>query len=1162
MLPLQTVAQTDDRDYLTAFLEDSLSGAGRKVVVTGFAGALSSQATVQELTIADDQGVWLTLRDITLDWSRTDLFAGQVTVNQLTAAEIILDRLPVADPAEIAPEAGSFALPDLPVSVQIDKVAAERIVLGAPILGTLIEGRIDAALSLAGGEGQGKLLIERTDDGPAGKVELTAGYSNAGQMLSLDLVAREDAGGVAATLLGLPGLPSAGLSVQGTGPVTDFTAEIALNTNGVDRLVGKVQLTGQEGGAIEFGTELKGDLAPLFVPEYVEFFGNAVALQAEGRRWPDGRLELAALDVTAKSLRLTGDLAIAADGLPERFNLTGQILAPDGAAVVLPLTTELPVKITRADIMLGYDATKGDVWTADIAVAGLDRPDLRISTLSLSGSGQIAQVSGTRQVNGVFRYSAEGLNPNDAAMARALGGVVWGDAEVFWREGDGGVALPKFNLTGEDYSAFISGRIAGLDDALQMVGQAKAQVGDLSRLSGLAGRSLSGAVQINLAGNGSPITRAFDLEISADGQDIGVGIAELDNLMKGDARFSASILRDTTGTVLRSSKVMAASLTADAAGRLSSTGSDIAANLNFSDLSALGRGYRGGFNGSAQFSGTPDDGRISLNVSGVDLGIGQPEADKLLAGDSQVRMDLTVKDAKVKINRADLTNPQMEASATGAFTGGQQTIDLTARLRNLAVLVPEFPGALIVKGQAVQDAGGITLDLNGQGPGQIEAQLKGKIAAGFGSANLAISGTAQAALSNAFISPRAISGRVGFDLRLNGPLKLASVSGPITLNSGRVADPALNFAFQDINAKADLGGGKATVSVSTTVSSGGQIVAKGVVGLAAPFAGDLAISVQNVTLRDPDLYETMLNGDLTSTGPLQGGAMIAGRIALSETELRVPSTGFGGAGGLPGLQHVNEPADVRSTRNRAGLNAKGASDGPAGNSFGLDITVSAPTRVFIRGRGLDAELGGELRLLGSIANVQPVGSFELIRGRLEILGKRLDLSEALLQLEGELVPFIRVVASTENEGITSGVLIEGPATEPNVSFTSSPELPEEEVLAQLLFGQSLQNLSALQALQLANAVATLAGRGGEGVVAKLRKGFGLDNLDVKTDAAGGVSLTAGKYISKNIYSEVTVDQAGQSQINLNLDVTKSITLRGRANSDGTTGLGIVIEKDY
>jgi translocation and assembly module TamB len=141
-------------------------------------------------------------------------------------------------------------------------------------------------------------------------------------------------------------------------------------------------------------------------------------------------------------------------------------------------------------------------------------------------------------------------------------------------------------------------------------------------------------------------------------------------------------------------------------------------------------------------------------------------------------------------------------------------------------------------------------------------------------------------------------------------------------------------------------------------------------------------------------------------------------------------------------------------------------------------------------------------------------------------------------------------------------LIEGPATDPKVTFTSSPQLPEEEVLAQLLFGQTLQDLSVLQALQLANAVATLAGKGGEGVVGRLRDVFGLDNLDVKTDAAGGASVTAGKYITESIYTEVTVDQAGQSQINLNLDVTDSLILRGRASSDGTAGLGVVLEKDY
>ena len=207
-------------------------------------------------------------------------------------------------------------------------------------------------------------------------------------------------------------------------------------------------------------------------------------------------------------------------------------------------------------------------------------------------------------------------------------------------------------------------------------------------------------------------------------------------------------------------------------------------------------------------------------------------------------------------------------------------------------------------------------------------------------------------------------------------------------------------------------------------------------------------------------------------------------------------------------------------------------------------------------------MGGELRLTGTTNAVVPIGAFSLIRGRLDILGKRLDLTEALLQMQGTLTPYVQIAATTQNDGITSGVSIIGPASDPVVSFTSVPELPEEEVVAQLLFGRGLQTLSPFQALQLASAVATLAGRGGDGVIAKLRKGVGLDNLDVKTGADGSTQVTAGKYISEKVYSEVTVDQKGQSQINLNLDISKSIKLQAKAGSTGSTGLGVLLQKDY
>ena len=121
LLPLPALADEGDRGYLTAFLEDNLSSAGRQVTITGFEGALSSQARMTELTLADDSGVWLTLRDVVLDWNRGALLSGKIAINELSAAEIIMARPPrSADTGIPAPEASSFALPDIPVSLAIN----------------------------------------------------------------------------------------------------------------------------------------------------------------------------------------------------------------------------------------------------------------------------------------------------------------------------------------------------------------------------------------------------------------------------------------------------------------------------------------------------------------------------------------------------------------------------------------------------------------------------------------------------------------------------------------------------------------------------------------------------------------------------------------------------------------------------------------------------------------------------------------------------------------------------------------------------------------------------------------------------------------------------------------------------------------------------------
>ncbi|PLL14593.1 translocation and assembly module protein TamB [Tabrizicola sp. TH137] len=1156
LLPIGAAAQEDDRDFLTAFLEDNLSGAGRQVTITGFAGALSSRATIDRLTIADDAGIWLTLDGVVLDWSRSALLRGEVNVSELSAREIVLERVPEGEEAAPSPEAGTFALPELPVSISIGRLAAERIVLGEAVLGEGIEGRLEASATLAGGEGRTELLLERVDDGPAGRLDLTAAYANASGQFLLDLVAEEEAGGIAVSKLGIPGAPAARLAVQGEGPISDFTATVGLTTDGQERLAGTVELLGAEDGGQGFAVDLAGDLAPLWLPDYAAFFGDRIALVAEGERSVEGVLRLRSFDLSAQALALRGAATVGADGMPLAFDVAGRIGLADGSPVLLPVSGEMRVR--SVDLDVGYDRAAGEGWTADLVIAGLDQPGFAAERLALDGAGRLWRREGAAHLGAVLDFAGAGLVPEDAALATALGSEVTGSVVLSWRQGGDGLRLPKIVLNGQSYALQGRALIEGLEAALRVSGQAEATVDDLGRLSGLAGRPLGGAARVVVEGAASPLTGAFDGEVTVEGTDVAIGQAQADALLRGLARIDLSAKRDETGTELRALSVAAGMLDATAQGRVTSGALDLTARVDFRDLAALGGGFRGALAGELRVTGAPEAARLVLDGRGRGLAVGQAEADRLLRGETLLALDVET-GARLTVNRVEVSNPQVSLRA--ASRG--EALDLTARIADLALLLPEFPGPLTVAGTAAQEGGGIRLDMRGQGPGGIDARVAGRLLE-TGTADLTIAGQAQAGLANAFLAGQLISGPVRFDLRMAGPAAVSSLSGRVALSGGRIADPSVFLALQDVGVTADLAQGRAQIAGGAALTSGGRVELGGTVGLTAPFPADLRVGLQGAILRDPQLFQTTANGEITLRGPVTGGAVLAGRIVLSETEVQIPSTGLGGAADIPDLRHVNEPGAVREMRARAGLldDGSGGGGGGGGRPIALDLTISAPSQIYIRGRGLDAELGGELRLGGTTAAVVPSGAFDLIRGRLDILGKRLDLTQASLTLEGDFVPMLAVAASNESDGITSFVRIDGPATEPEVSFTSTPELPEEEVLSRLLFGRGIDSLSALQAAQLASAVATLAGRGGIGIVGRLREGFGLDDLDVQTGADGGATVRAGKYLSENVYSQIEVDDKGQSQINLNLDLTDSVTVRGRTGSTGETGLGIFFEKDY
>lgn len=1156
-------AQQDDRGYLQALLEDNLSGEGRKVSITGFAGALSSRATIQKLTIADDKGIWLSVDDVVLDWSRTALLSGTVIINEFSASHINLDRLPEGKKTSPKPEARSFdfTLPELPVSIDIGGISAPRITLGESILGHPLEASIEANLHLAEGQGNGTLTLLRTDDGPDGKLALSAGFVNETRILSLDLDLREEAGGLAATALELPGLPETEVTLLGQGTIESFAANFRFATDGQDRLAGPITVTKGENGATGFTASLKGDPAPLFLPEYSEFLGNSLGMAVTGEAWPNGRLQISGLTLEARSLNLVGSLDLAADGLPDRINLTGFIKDPNNNPVLLPIAGQTPTRINRADLSLKFDSSRNSAWNALLLIEGLDRADVAAQQAQLIGQGTIERLDEMRGANGAFDIDLTGLSRLDPAILDSFGDAIKGRIGFDWRKGAGALELPQVSISGIDYTLNGALTLNGLESDLTVSGAARLESPNLGRFSAIAGRPLGGAAKIDLSGSYAALTGAFDAAVDLAGQGLRTGIPEADRLLAGSSSIQASVLRDENGMTLRSFEAAAASLKVSAAGKLATKGSDLTGRVDWGNLADLGGPYAGAISTEVSASGTLDNGSLRLSGFGEGLKIGQPEVDRLIAGRSEITAEASVTDGQFLLNGLQLNGRNISASVAQE---SDQVLRVSGRLNDLALLAPQFPGPVTLAGTVNPFGSTISTDLQMQGPGGINLRLNGNLTDNL--PDLTLAGTADAALANAFSAPLTLAGPLRYDLKLQGGWSPANLSGRITLNNGRVAVPARGLSLENMAVTADLAQSTLRLAASANTTGGGRLTLEGPLSTNAPYTANLALRIAALKLRDPELYETTLNGALALAGPLLGNARLSGLIEVSETELRIPSTGFTSGADLEAFLHKNDTSPVRATRARAGIGKSSAksSDAAGGGlpNWALDLTITAPNRIYLRGRGLDAELSGSLKIGGTLNQIQPSGGIQLVRGRLDILGKRLNLEEATIALEGNFTPWLTVRASNVAGDVTSFVTIDGPADNPVVSFTSDPELPQEEVLALLLFGRNLDSISPFQAAQLAGAVATLAGKGGGGILGKLRQGFGFDDFDVSTEADGSTSVKVGKYISENVYTELGVDGAGNTRINLNYDIKPGLTVKSRMDADGSSGIGIYREKDY
>jgi translocation and assembly module TamB len=299
---------------------------------------------------------------------------------------------------------------------------------------------------------------------------------------------------------------------------------------------------------------------------------------------------------------------------------------------------------------------------------------------------------------------------------------------------------------------------------------------------------------------------------------------------------------------------------------------------------------------------------------------------------------------------------------------------------------------------------------------------------------------------------------------------------------------------------------------------------------------------------------------VTVSGRLAQKPNVDGRITIESMDVTVPDRFGSISAPIPGTEHVN-PTPTAAARLAQITNAKAAKGRAPLFDATLNLTISAPNRNFVRGRGIYAEVGGNLHVSGSARDPQVDGGFDLLRGSLALLGKRLVFTQGQLRFHGDVIPELNLVAETTATDITARIAVTGPANQPSFQISSQPSLPEDEILSRILFQRPSGSLSAFQAIELANAVATLSGN--NDAFERLRRSLGVDSLDISTSATGGALVGATRAINDRISVGVTTGARPQdNSVNVDFDVTRHLRLQAGVDATGGTSTGIGAEWEY
>ena len=404
---------------------------------------------------------------------------------------------------------------------------------------------------------------------------------------------------------------------------------------------------------------------------------------------------------------------------------------------------------------------------------------------------------------------------------------------------------------------------------------------------------------------------------------------------------------------------------------------------------------------------------------------------------------------------------------------------------------------------------------------------------------------------------RTLSGQVSAHATLGGSIGDPAPIGDASLSKGVFRDVGTGLTLQNLSVATSFNHSVVNVSqFSGADPHGGALTGSGRVGLDRGGASTFTLNAKKFQLIDNDIGRASASGAVTLTRDADGKARLAGALVIDRAD-------FSATTPVPTGVVPLDVVELHQT-DRTGAEKPAAKPGPE-PVFALDVTLKAARGIFLKGKGLNAELSLDAHVGGFISRPDLTGTARMVRGSYDFGGQRFDFAESgtvKLATKAEDIK-LDLSATRDDPTLTAIVKVKGTAARPEITLTSTPVLPQDEVLSRVLFGVSASQLSGGQAAQLASSLASLQGGGGFDVIGNLRQFAGLDRLALgSATGSAATTVSGGKYLTENVYLELTGGGRTGPSAQVEWRVRHNLSLVSQVGTQGDARLSIRFRKDY